>query len=127
MARVDKLAIAVQAIKDLPPLVRASGVYSAASATRPEFWHLEVGAWALSLTERVLLSPIDPALSSLLDVWASAGGKVFSASWMPDRPWVPPRVVQCKPGHWQDIGRNDLLDLGTGDWRTGRLRPTKVN
>ena len=54
MARVDKLAIAVQAIKDLPPLVRASGVYSAASATRPEFWDLELGAWGLKLTERVL-------------------------------------------------------------------------
>jgi hypothetical protein len=56
------------------------------------------------MVENVLLSPVDPALSMLLDIWPRTGGpKVLSVSWMSEKPWVPPRVVQCKAGPWQDL------------------------
>lgn len=103
MKRVDKLAIAVEAIKRLPALAR-HGTYSPATVTKPAWWECKVGGWLIILTEQVLLSPTDPALSMLLDICPAGGGpKVFSASWMPDQPWVPPRVVQCKAGSWQDM------------------------
>ena len=112
MKRVDKLAIAVEAIKQLPALARR-GTFSPATGTRPAWWECRVGEWQIILAEQVLLSPMDPALSMLLDIWPADGGpKVFSASWMPDQPWVPPRVVQCKAGPWQDLF---LIGGGTKD------------
>jgi hypothetical protein len=115
MASVDKRKIAMDAIKGLPGLVRATGTYSAASAKRPACWFAEIGPWRMNLAERVLLSPEDLALSSLLDVWSGSGGKVFPASWMPDRPWLPPRLVKCTPGAWQEL----LPDAGSPAERPG--------
>lgn len=103
MARLDKLAIALQAIESIPPKIRAQGAYRGATALQPASWYVDYGAWKINLTENVLLCPDDSALSMLLDIWAAAGGKVLSVSWMPDQPWRPPRVVQCKPGAWQDL------------------------
>ena len=103
MTRVEKLAIANWAIKTFPPILHASGKHIPATATQPECWRIETGEWRINLAEHVLLAEADPALSSLLDIWAVTGGKVLSASWMPDQPWVPTRVVQCKPGCWQQI------------------------
>lgn len=105
MARVDKLAIARKAIESLPSRLRATGKYSPATARQPALRSLEVGRWSVCFGEHVLLCPEDPALSSLLDVWEDGTGKVFSVSWMPDRPWLPPRIVRCKPGAWQDLLR----------------------
>lgn len=106
MQRVDKLAIAGEAIKRLPELARC-GTYSPATGTEPACWECKVGEWWVLFAENVLLSPMDPAVSMLLDVWPVAGGgKVFSVSWMPDQPWLPPRVVRCKAGSWQVL----LLD-----------------
>lgn len=114
MKRADKLAIAVEAIKRLPALTRR-GTYSPATGTKPAWWDCEVGEWHILLAEHVLLSPMDPALSMLLDIWPMAGGpKVFSVSWMPDQPWVPPRVVRCIAGPWQD-----LLLMGGDMTKTG--------
>ena len=101
MPRVDVLAIAVEAINRLPELARR-GTYNPATGMKPACWECEVGGWQILLAENVLLSPMDPALSMLLDIWpAAGGGKVFSVSWMPEQPWLPPRVVRCKTGPWQ--------------------------
>jgi hypothetical protein len=103
MKRDDKLAITTEAIKRLPALAR-TGTFTPATARQPALWVAIVGHWQVSLAENVLLSPIDPALSMLLDVWPAAGGKkVLSVSWMPDKPWSPPRIVQCRRGEWQEL------------------------
>lgn len=96
----EKLELTNTVIKVLPPLIRSKGERTAPTATVPGYWTLALDGWRLGLSDDVLLSPIDEALSSLLDVWGE-GGKVFSASWMPSRPWCPPRIVKCTPGAWQ--------------------------
>ena len=103
MAQPDKLAIANRAITKLPPVVRANGTYSPATAAQPANWQVKLGDWRIILAEGVLLCPTDSSLSSLLDIWAASGGKVLSVSWMPDEPWVPPRIVRCKSGAWQEL------------------------
>ncbi len=103
MKQSEKLEIAAIAIKVLPPLIRAKGHYKKATATTPGHWGLFMGqGLQLGLSDDVLLSPAFEALSSLLDVWGDKG-KVFSASWMPSRPWIPPRIVKCTSGPWQSL------------------------
>jgi hypothetical protein len=98
MARVDRLSIAADVARQLPELVRC-GKYTPAAGTQPAYWGRDIGEWQVYLTEHVLLSSEDPALSMLLDVWPRAGGgKVLSVSWMPDRPWVPPRAFSASLG-----------------------------
>jgi hypothetical protein len=105
MVRVDKLAISAEAIKELPPLLRASGKHEPATATQTAHWVLEVGEFSVSLSEQVLLCPDDTELSSVLDIW-DAREKVLSVCWMPDKPpTFPKRIVQCKPGPWQALLR----------------------
>jgi hypothetical protein len=53
----------------------------------------------LILVENVLLAPDDPVLSSLVDVFSSSG-KVSSARWRPNQPWLPPTFVSCRRGEW---------------------------
>lgn len=103
MKRVDKLVVALRAIEVLPKLVRQSGTYTPVMPRCPAHWRLETGDWCVLLTERVLLHPDDPALSCLIDVFPRQGVKVFSTSWMPDRPWLPPRIVRYKAGAWEDL------------------------
>jgi len=102
MKLTEKLEIANRAIATLPPLIRANGVLSPATALAPGNWAMMRESWQLGLSDNVLLSPIDEAVSSLMDIWDPAG-KVFSASWMPGRPWVPPRIVKCTAGDWQKL------------------------
>ncbi len=109
MAQVDKLMLAAEAIRHLPRLVRASGVYRPAQPTSPATWWLETSQWRISLAENVLLAEADAALSMLLDVWPVRGTKVLSISWMPEQPWIPPRVIQCKAGAWQELLRADAV------------------
>ena len=62
----------------------------------------------MNLAEGVSLSPIEPALSSLLDIWPESGGrKLSSVSWYPSRPWYPRRVVVFNPGP-----STQMLDMG---------------
>lgn len=109
LAHIEKLALAIEAIKVLPPLVRASGVFSPATAIEPAHWVVNTGPWAINLTEHVLHGPADAVLSMVLDVWGPPGGKVLSVSWMPDRPWAPPCVVCCKRGPWQELLGGDAM------------------
>lgn len=102
MKQSEKLKITGVAMKVLPPLIRAKGDHTPVSATAPGKWTLVRQGWMLNLADDVLLSPVDDALSSLLDVWDDQG-KVFSASWMPSRPWIPPRIVRCTSGPWQSL------------------------
>ena len=102
MSGFDKLAIAKAAIEILAPLARSTGKYHPAGALEPAHWALDKEGCHISLAEKVLLSPVDSSLSCLLDVWPAKERKVFSVSWEPDRPWVPPRVVCCKRGDWID-------------------------
>jgi len=99
-ARIPRLVIARWAMETLPTMVTGAGVYEAGSLLRPAFWSLDVGGCKLVLTQSVLLLPVDPALSTLLDVWLDVGGKVLSISWFPEKPWIPPRVVALKSGDW---------------------------
>ncbi len=105
MKRVDKLAVARRAIEKLPKFIERLGTYSPATSRCPALWQLDTGEWHLSLAKGVLLSPDDPGLSCLLDVWPSGlrGGKVFSVSWIPEQPWLPPRVVRYKSGPWEAL------------------------
>jgi hypothetical protein len=104
MARIDKLGLVAEAIKVLPPIVRERGKLSPATAAQPQYCELDIGGFHIILTEGALLTPVDEALSSMLDIWPSQGtGKLLSVSWMPDKPWLPPRVVQCKAGDWQRL------------------------
>lgn len=97
----EKLFVVNSIVAKLVPELRRRGVHHAASATSPAHWMLTDYGLAMNLAEGVLLSPIEPALSSLLDIWPENGRrKVLSVSWYPSRPWHPRRVVVFKPGSW---------------------------
>ena len=100
MKQSEKLEITGVAIKVLPLLIRSTGQHTPVSPTAPGRWTLVRQGWMLNLADDVLLSPLDEALSSLLDVWDDQG-KVFSVSWMPSRPWISPRIAKCTSGPWQ--------------------------
>ena len=72
----EKLEVTALAIKVLPPLIRGMGHHTPVTPIAPGCWTLAWQGWRLGLADDVLLSPMDEALSSLLDVWG-AQGKVF--------------------------------------------------
>lgn len=99
--RTDRVAIGNWARTELADRVRAEGKFSPATPTMPATRELMIGdAWIL-MAEDVLLLPHDPDLSETLDVWPRKGApKCLSVSWMPNRPWLPPRVGSFKTGEW---------------------------
>lgn len=66
-------------------------------------WSFERTGFTLIYAENVLLYPDDDDISNLLDVWPIGQRKVFSASWKPKKPWLPPRVVVCRAGEWPKL------------------------
>jgi hypothetical protein len=94
-----KLEITSKLIALLVPEVKANGDYLFAGPGCPSRWHLDRDGLVVSLSSNVLLSPEDPCLSSLLDIWYEQM-KVFSACWVPDKPWIPPDVIRLKRGPW---------------------------
>lgn len=98
--RIPRVVLARWAMTALPEMVTGSGVYQPASSKGPAFWSLEASGCRLQLAQNVLLLPVDPACSTLLDVWLDIGGKVLSMSWFPEKPWIPPHVTRFKAGDW---------------------------
>jgi hypothetical protein len=108
MARINKLLLAGRAIRQLPPKVRTEGKFVPAQVLRPSHWQLTINECMVVLTEGALLGSVEPAISSMLDVWPDGGRKAFSVSWYPSQPWHPPRVAAFTAGSWIDR-------LGLGD------------
>jgi ribosomal protein S16 len=99
-----KLAFANFAIERLAPEVRRAGTYQPAHATQPSYFELVKDRLQIRLTQGALLLPTDRTVSNLVDIWPTArGGKLFSASWEPERPWIPPRVVRLQYGGWMEV------------------------
>lgn len=96
----SRLEIVRWAIATLPPLVESAGTYHPADSRTPASWRLNDKGCQIILTINVLCDPVDPDLSSLLDVWQDVGGKVLSVSWCPNRPWAPPYVGRLSSGDW---------------------------
>lgn len=96
---MERLEIARYLIEHLPAIIKKQGTQRILLAPAPSPWLIKQGALRLSLAEDVLLKLDDAATSSLLDVWTD-DGKVFSACWMPDKPWLPPTIVSLKRGPW---------------------------
>ena len=91
-------------IAKLVPELLHSGTFSPATGTSPACWYRIAYGLRMHLAEGVLLCPIDPALSTLLDIRPWEGGrKILSVSWYPSMPWYPRRVVVFKPGSWMHV------------------------
>ena len=71
----DKLLVVNSIVAKLVPELRRRGVHHAASATLPAHWMLTDYGLVMNLAEGVSLSPIEPALSSLLDIWPEKWGQ----------------------------------------------------
>lgn len=100
----EKLLAVNSIIAKLVPELRGSGTYHAATGNSPGCWGLDGYGLRMNLADGVLLSPIEPALSSLLDIWPDCGvRKLLSVSWYPSMPWYPTRVVVFKPGSWMHV------------------------
>ena len=100
----NRLRVVNLIIAKLVPELQLRGIYHAAGPTFPAHWMLTDYGLVMNFAEGVLLSPIEPALSSLLDIWPESGGrKFFSVSWYPSRPWYPRRVVVFNPGPWTQM------------------------
>jgi hypothetical protein len=98
--RHDRLAIARFVIDNLAPIVKDSGIAHGAAATQPSCRTLELHELRVMLAQNVLLATDDESTSNLLDIRAASGNKVFSTSWQPLRPWVPPRIICFRSGAW---------------------------
>lgn len=99
----DKLMFANMAVEKFVPEIKRRGIRLSASATWPRAWQLDDVGLHFCFSENVLLSPIEPVVSSLLDIWPGDGGqKVLSVSWYPSLPWYPKRVIAFKKGPWMD-------------------------
>ena len=108
MSRIrDRLAVVGRIITNVVPQVRSGGTYTAHSASMPACWEMETGEGIFLLTEGVLLLPDDPALSTLLDIWAIGGKKILSVHWMEKRPWQPPHITCFKPNELRKTLRTD--------------------
>ena len=87
--RLELARFIVEAVR---PEVKSEGAYEPASSSKPGAWYLTCGEVEIMVTENALLSPDDPALSSVVDVWSS-GCQVFSARWLPNQPWILPTML----------------------------------
>jgi hypothetical protein len=96
----DKLELARFLIARVALEVKSKGDRHHHSATHPGYWSYGSNGLQFALTENVLLRPNDAVTSSSLDVWPDGGRKVFSVSWKPEQPWLPPEVATCKRGPW---------------------------
>ena len=100
-----RLVIARYAIQNIAPEVRRIGSHSPAQAAQPSIWQLTVNTLQILLAENVLLLPMDVSTWNLLDIWpldteGKPGRKVFSVSWQPQRPWIPPWIACFHRGEW---------------------------
>lgn len=102
MSAAYRLELARFIMKAVRPEVKSEGAYKPASPSSPGAWHLTRGDVEIMVTENALLSPDDPTLSSVVDVWSN-GRKVFSARWLPNQPWIPPTIVVARRGEWVNI------------------------
>lgn len=101
MTRTDRLAVAQWAIQVLALQVKTHGLHHPATPVEPSHWDWQTGDADLCLTEQVLPHPDAHALENVVDVWAGARRrKVFSVSWAPESPWIPPVVRNFKAGDW---------------------------
>lgn len=96
----DRLELARFLIERVAPEVRAKGVFQRASAMQPGCLTYHSHELQFVFTENVLIRPNEGVTSCSLDVWPDGAGKVFSMVWKPERPWLPPEIVSCKPGPW---------------------------
>ena len=104
MTAPDRLQIANWAVVTLSARVRANGTYSLWESAAPGHWVLETSDFSIWLTEGILLRPIDQATSCVLDVWSvPSSQKLLSVSWMPERPWEPPRLTKAKDDGWLKV------------------------
>jgi hypothetical protein len=99
----DRLGLARALIEAYVPLIAERGAHTAATATVPAFSDYQVGEVEMRLTTDVLLRLNDEATSSLLDVWEADFKRLFSVSWMPLCPWIPPDVTVCRAGPWLEV------------------------
>jgi hypothetical protein len=95
-----RLEFARFAIDTIAPWVRAEGVYEPANARMPGHWTLEKEGLVILLTGNALVLPTDRSTASLLDIWPGQQQKIFSVSWHPAQPWLPPHVTCLRPGDW---------------------------
>lgn len=95
-----RLELARFAIAHLAPRVKAEGIYQCATHHGPAFWTLQLTDLRISLASNALLLPTDSSTSNVLDIWPESGRKIFSVSWYPEAPWIPPRVSCCRAGEW---------------------------
>lgn len=95
-----RLEFARFAIDTIAPRVRAEGVYQPATAHAPGYWTLEENGLLILLAGNALLLPTDRSTASLLDIWPVQQRKIFSVSWHPAQPWLPPRVACLRRGDW---------------------------
>jgi hypothetical protein len=100
MTTDEKLAIARVMVEKVAPLVRERGKHEPAGPTHPSTWELELAGLLVLYAENALLYPDDDDASNHIDIWPIGERKAFSASWKPDKPWLPPRVALCKGGDW---------------------------
>ena len=91
MTATDKLQFSEFAIAKLVLPLPEPGSYHPVEVHMPAHRKLEIQGWSMLLTEGVLLSPVEPALSSMVDVWFNHK-KVLSVSWYPSKPWLPRHV-----------------------------------
>lgn len=99
----DRLGLARALIEGYAPLIAEKGAYTGATATVPAFSDYQAGEVEMRLTTDVLLLLGDETTSSLLDVWDADFNRLFSVSWRPERPWLPPDVTVCKAGPWLEV------------------------
>jgi len=127
----EKLRIARALIESIAPEVRVRGFHQRAHPSRPSMWTHERDGLTLVLAENVLLFPEGSDTFSLLDIWPIGGRKVFSAAWIPTKPWVPPDISCCKPGAWLESLAKSLAtalpEEGKSSAPTGQAAPVTVH
>jgi hypothetical protein len=112
--KADRAAVANWAVHTLAVRVRKEGAFTPPTPAIPaSIWEMNSGEVRVHLADGLLLLPDDPELSVLLDVWpGERARKCLSVSWMPSRPWLPPRLVSFKSGPW--LGTLDFSSLELG-------------
>lgn len=100
MSHGYRLQVANWAIRQLAPQVRALGERVPAAAFAPALIAAHIGDFHLFLTIGVLPHPGYEDLHETLEIFMPDGPKVFSATWIPQKPWIPPEIINFKPGDW---------------------------